>query len=342
MARVNKKMLEYQDVKDLFDECGFELVDKIYKDTLTPLECRCYKHPDIVQKITVHKLKYRRRECDYCIKDRNFKEAEKLFENKGYTLLETEYKSTKTRMKYICPNHPEEAMYIIIDSLKSGQGCRKCGYERSAEKQKVPFEEVKNAFESRNYELLSRTYINNSEKLDYICLKHPFKIQSISYNSLSGGHGCPMCVGKFKVTFEEVKYQFEQRDYELLETEYVNSNAPLRYRCNKHPDLIRTIRFTDFKRGVRCKKCSTLNMQKGSNSSNWKGGLSRINDELRLILKDWKFKSLEKFNFKCFISGENDGTIEIHHTISFNDLRDFALKNLNLPLSLKIGDYTDG
>jgi len=329
----------YQDISDLFNDCGFELIDKIYKDTFTPLKCRCYKHPDIVQEITVHKLRYRRSECDYCIEYRKFIEAKKLFENKGYILLETEYKSTKTKMEYMCDKHPEETMYITIDNLKHGQGCRKCAYERMAEKQRTPFEDVKKVFELKGYKLLSKTYKNGSVKLDYICLKHPFKIQSTTYHSVKSGHGCPMCVGKFKATFDEVKSKFTERDYELLETEYINCGTPMMYRCNKHPEKIRTIKYNDFKRGIGCRGC--IKRRKGSKSPNWKGGLSRLNEELRLKLKDWKYNQLEIFGFKCFISGENDGTIEIHHTISFNDLRDFALKTLNLPLSLKIGDYTD-
>ena len=58
-----------------------------------------------------------------------------------------------------------------------------------------------------------------------------------------------------KFTFKEVKQYFEDHDCELFETEYINSQTPMKYRCDCGNRKCK-IRFNDFKKGIRCIKCS--------------------------------------------------------------------------------------
>ena len=58
---------------------------------------------------------------------------------------------------------------------------------------KLTYEEVKERFINKGYELISQEYINANTKLEYICPKHRDKgIQEISIGSLSK-HGCYWC-----------------------------------------------------------------------------------------------------------------------------------------------------
>lgn len=86
----------------------------------------------------------------------SFEEVQAKFKERGYALLETEYKNAATKMRYICPKHPNNPQAIRFKSLKRGSGCLLCGKEktkRSREingligvaKREYPKEEVKEA-----------------------------------------------------------------------------------------------------------------------------------------------------------------------------------------------------
>ena len=59
-----------------------------------------------------------------------------------------------------------------------------------------------------------------------------------------------------KLTFEFIKNYFEEHGCELLETDYVNSSTLMKYKCNCGNES--RIRWSDFKKGYRCKKCGQL------------------------------------------------------------------------------------
>ena len=57
-----------------------------------------------------------------------------------------------------------------------------------------------------------------------------------------------------KKNFDEVYKTFEINNCKLLEKEYINNRTPMRYICECGIESI--IRFSEFTRGQRCKKCS--------------------------------------------------------------------------------------
>lgn len=56
-----------------------------------------------------------------------------------------------------------------------------------------------------------------------------------------------------KLSYEYVYQFFENNGCKLLEDEYVDNQTPMKYKCNHNH--ISTIRWNDFKKGQRCKKC---------------------------------------------------------------------------------------
>jgi very-short-patch-repair endonuclease/predicted SPOUT superfamily RNA methylase MTH1 len=57
-----------------------------------------------------------------------------------------------------------------------------------------------------------------------------------------------------KHTLESVREYFKEKNCELLETEYINDNTKMKYRCiNSH---ITYVRYKSFKKGSRCAKCN--------------------------------------------------------------------------------------
>lgn len=61
-----------------------------------------------------------------------------------------------------------------------------------------------------------------------------------------------------RLTFEQVKGKFEERGYELLETEYVIGTAKMRYKCPDHPDEKLSISYAELRNGSGCRYCGIL------------------------------------------------------------------------------------
>lgn len=179
----------YEEVKQVFKEKGLKLLATEYVNAITPMPYECEKHPGYIHYLSYNKLT-NGRGCPRCSNHvfRDYDEVYQMFADKGYELLETEYKNSFTKMKYKCPNHPDKELYIELNSLMQGHGCPYC-----AGTIKHTFEEVKKLFEEKGFVLLSTEYINSKQKLQYKCNKHPDKIQEIDLIHLLRGQGCQYC-----------------------------------------------------------------------------------------------------------------------------------------------------
>ena len=107
-----------------------------------------------------------------------------IFKEEGYTLLSSTYKNLDTKLDFTCPNGHNHS--ITLRHFKRGIRCGRCNGNI-----KITYEEVREAFEKRNYTLLSKKYKNCNSKLDYIC--NAGHTHSISWSSFNQGHGCPEC-----------------------------------------------------------------------------------------------------------------------------------------------------
>lgn len=69
---------------------------------------------------------------------------------------------------------------------------------------KITYEIVKREFDERGYELLSTEYINNVQKLQYVCPKHRNKgVLEITFANFTRGKGCIYCGGRARKTHDE-------------------------------------------------------------------------------------------------------------------------------------------
>ena len=123
--------------------------------------------------------------CGGCFKYTQ-KEVEEMFSQAGYKVI-GEYKGSNNYIWYICPKHGKQK--TVINNFIAGMRGRRC----AGESLRVPFEDVKAAFENRGYTLISEEYNGSKELLEYRCNKHPEVISKIKYNDLQQGHGCPLC-----------------------------------------------------------------------------------------------------------------------------------------------------
>jgi len=106
------------------------------------------------------------------------------FELEWYILLTKIYINAHQKLEYICPNGHRHS----ITWNKWQQGCR-CPYCYGNLKLTIEF--VRESFKKYDYILLTKVYINNKQKLEYICPKgHK---HSIKWNDWRQGKRCPTC-----------------------------------------------------------------------------------------------------------------------------------------------------
>ncbi len=177
-----------------------------------------------------------------------------------YSLVEFKNKSTK--VKIICPIHGEFEQ--TPESHMNGLGCRKCGREVSAEKQRDStetfIEKAKNVHGDL-YDYSKCVYVNQQTKVDIICKTHGVFSQKPS-NHITGKNGCPVCLpdtlskanrSDENEVFEKVKNLIESSGNKLVKFEYKNSNSFCEIECPKHGIFKQRIRA--ILDGFGCQSC---------------------------------------------------------------------------------------
>jgi hypothetical protein len=170
---------------------------------------------------------------------------------------------------------------------------------------KLTFEYVKNYFKEQRCELLEEEYVNNHTKMRYRCSCG--NISKTRFDNFKQGHKCMRCgtkegAKKQRYSFEYVKTFFRNNKCELLEKEYVNAIIPLLYKCSCNN--ISKIRFNDFKRGMRCRKCS------GSEKHTFEYVKQYFKDNGCELLEKEYIDSHAKMSYRCVC--KNISTICFH------------------------------
>ncbi len=124
--------------------------------------------------------------CPYCCGNVRLtvEFIEEEFEEENYILLTKDYKNSRQKLKYICPEG--HTYQISWDSWKQGFRCLYC-----SGKAKHTINYIKDRFEKEGYKLLSNKYKNSYKKLYYIC-RNGHK-GNITWGSWSQGNRCPKC-----------------------------------------------------------------------------------------------------------------------------------------------------
>lgn len=210
---------------------------------------------------------------------------------------------------------------------------------------RTKYSQVQDTFSEKGCILLTDTYINSVQELEFVCTDHSDKgIQKTNYkNANRNSNICGFCHKEFlrnlfQHDFNHVESEFTKRDMTLLSTTYKNARTKLAYKCNKHPNIVQYITLGHLQREQGCAMCGTLKMSR-ENNPNWKGGASSIHNYLRGHIGQWKKDSMINSGYKCVVTGERFD--DIHHLYSFNLIVDDVLKKLNIPMYNSVSDYTD-
>lgn len=201
-------------------------------------------------------LGYRCNQCKYSKLSEQFKPnfecIKEEFNKEGCTLLSTKYDSRDIPLQFICPNgHNTKMCYKAWKD--SDYKCYSCYLEILQKSKSFTFEQVKEMFEIKKCKLLSTSYTNARQHLEYICPNgHDNSITLDGFNRVDTVV-CGYCSKTYKYTLDDIKKEFENVGYVILSKEYVDARTPLKFKCdNGH---VHKISWTHFAEGQRCAKC---------------------------------------------------------------------------------------
>jgi len=177
------KKLTIEFIRECFENYSYDLSTKVYINVNQKLEYICpngHRHS-----ITWRHWK-RGQRCPYCagLVKLTIEFVRESFEKYDYILLTKVYTHAKSKLEYICPNGHRH--FISWDSWKQGIRCPTCDGQT---KPTIKF--IRDSFKNDNYNLLTKKYENNRQKLEYICPeghKH-----SITWSNWKKGNRCPTC-----------------------------------------------------------------------------------------------------------------------------------------------------
>ncbi len=225
-----KRIMKYtiDKAREIFADCGYELISDVYVNVNTPLKYICMKHRDKgIQSITMKAFKSGQR-CVYCKYESgescNFRLPDDIYqqetEKRGYLFKGVHSEKGSIMIDFVCNKHPDYGTQSVpFHYLKANKcSCKVCnGVDRNTDdfdkmvKEKFPHIDVIGEYSGTRKRVKVKCNIDNYEW-------EPF-----AYNLLSGC-GCPVChhkkIGDLKRIFQEdklEKLQLIHPDIQFLE-----------------------------------------------------------------------------------------------------------------------------
>lgn len=186
--------LTYEHIKNHIKKSGYHLISKIYKNSETKLDIQC--NNGHIYQTNWNNFQSGNR-CSYCAGNiRNSYEYIKsqIESVDGYKLLSKKYKNALLKLKVQC--NKKHNYEVTWSNFQRNHRCPYC-----AGNAKPTYKYIKNFIESvEDYQLISKTYKNNSTKLEIKCNKG--HIYQANWDVFQRGQRCPKC--KFSVGEKEV------------------------------------------------------------------------------------------------------------------------------------------
>ena len=186
-----------------------------YINSTTPVKIICLEHGEFEQRPSKHLSGHNCPKCSkhYRRNTKEFIEEASVLHNNKYDYSKVNFVDTHTKVCIICPEHGE--FWQTPHMHLQGKGCPKCG--GTAKLTTEEFIQKAREIHGDKYDYTKTKYINNSEKVCIICLKHGEFWQKAN-DHLSGKKGCPKCKLKSQTKlYEKLKESFpnEEMLYEV-------------------------------------------------------------------------------------------------------------------------------
>lgn len=183
------QVITTEKVKNLFAKQGYQLLNE-YKDASSPLFFVCQKNHR--SSVTWSRFSEGHR-CNKCSgKVVDIEIVKKFFEERGYTLLSTKYRGSKSFLRYLCPAGHERK--VRWSHFKKGQRCAVCAGQVVTQK------EVEAALEKEGYSLTSN-YINSYTNFSFVCPEgHKHRM---AWSNFKNGSRCGKCASGTTYSFSK-------------------------------------------------------------------------------------------------------------------------------------------
>jgi hypothetical protein len=246
------KKLTIEEIKTRAKDVGtWEVLDHVYMDAHTKLKCKCIKC-GYIHSVTGNHIQ-QGTGCPRClgVKKPTIGEIKKHLKNAGiWELLDNVYltKRSKLLCKCILNGHRH---YVSWDSLRQGSGCPYCNRGTTANNLKHNIDYIRKDFAKEGYILLTKTYENTKQKLEYICSSPEKHHHSTTWGVWRGGHRCPYCHGNARLTTEFVRLEFAKEGYFLI-SDYTNAYTKLTCICPRGCVYITTWAYWNANKRCPC------------------------------------------------------------------------------------------
>ena len=264
------KKLTYEEVKAVFEANGNELISTEYINSDTPLEyiCDCGR-PD-KKRFTKYKQGSRCKKCAEEKRKLTFEQVKNIFESKGNELISAEYINSDAPLDYICDCGKPDKKSLY--NFKNGQRCNDCGIKKRSASRKISYKEVREVFENKGNELISKEYIDSKTPLEYIC--DCGKLDKKRLNDFKRGQRCKECgIKKYSKKLkgregtkkpiwdlEKMNTIASSKGYKIIDKKYEKKdyqNALFALiQCGNFKHKPKWVVWNSFKKGHECKECS--------------------------------------------------------------------------------------
>lgn len=196
----------------------------------------------------------------------NIEKAKQLFLDSGCELLECEYVNTNTKMRYIAScGHEHESS---LTNFKAGKGrlCKLCRWKSVGNKNRLSFKEVESYFSQAGCNLVSKEYVRNNIKLEYVAQCRHVNYMDFSKFQGGGGRVCARCSKSILYEYADAVQAFEERGCHLLEKEYINCKTKMRFiaKCG-HEHMLTLDELKNSNASTMCLECQKVKSYNISN-----------------------------------------------------------------------------
>ncbi len=253
-------------------EGKYEYSKVYYVNNSTKVIIICPTHGEFLQRPNDHTHK-NKNGCPTCgkessrvkrtsNKDSFVKKATEIHGDK-YNYTPVDYKTALTKVGIVCKIHG--LFNIQPNSHLSGQGCKKCGYEknslnRSKDKEVFLEEAAKKHGDRFTYDLTN--FSGTRSSINIFCKKHDSYFEQVAVTHLKSKGGCPICKSEvtsktfLSNTKEFIEKALAKHDsyYDYSKAEYTGNKDKIIITCPVHGDFEQ--RPNDHLSGCGCIKCS--------------------------------------------------------------------------------------
>jgi ribosomal protein S27AE len=243
--KTNRKRLNIKECQDLAHLKDGKCLSAEYKNNSTKMKWQCSKGHE--WEARMNSVKNQNQWCPHCAGNvtLNIKECQDIARLKDGKCLSTEYKTTKTKMKWQCSKgHEWEAS---MNSVKQGKWCPNC-----AGKALLTLKQCQDTAHLKDGKCLSTEYKTNKTKMKWQCSKgHEWEARM---SDIKQGTWCPQCSGTAPLTLKQCQEMAEIKCGLCLSTEYKNAHTKMKWQCSKGHEWEASM--NSVKQGKWCPQCS--------------------------------------------------------------------------------------